>query len=49
MSGSRDTQKDTDIWVAQQLAAFAPLQPGDLVVLSAILSYDAIRFSDEAA
>jgi hypothetical protein len=50
MSGSRDTQTDTDVWVAQQLAAFAPLGPSDLVALAAILGYDtAPRSSDEAA
>jgi hypothetical protein len=49
MSGSGDTQTALDAWVAQQLAAFAPLGPGELVALAAILDYDAVRFSDEAA
>jgi hypothetical protein len=37
-----------DAWVSEQLAAFAPLEPGDLVVLAAILGYDA-AVSGEAA
>ena len=36
-------------WVAEQLAAFAPLGPADLVALAAILGYDAAVVSDEAA
>ena len=38
-----------DAWVADQLAAFAPLSPADLVTLAAILGYDAAVASDEAA
>jgi hypothetical protein len=38
-----------DAWVAEQLAAFAPLGPADLVTLAAILGYDAAVVSDEAA
>jgi hypothetical protein len=49
MSGSGGAQTDIDVWVAQQLAAFAPLGPGELVALAAILDYDADRSSDKAA
>jgi hypothetical protein len=38
-----------DAWVSEQLAAFAPLGPADLVVLATILGYDAAVVSDEAA
>jgi hypothetical protein len=38
-----------DAWVAEQLAAFAPLSPADLVSLAAILGYEAVVVSDEAA
>jgi hypothetical protein len=40
---------DLDVWVAQQLAAFALLGPGELVALAEILDYDAAGSSDEAA
>ena len=49
MSGSGGAQTNIDAWVAQQLAAFAPLGPGELLALAAILDYDAARSSDEAA
>ena len=45
---TRDTQA-IDAWVAEQLAAFAPLGPADLVVLAAILGYDIIVSSGDAA
>lgn len=35
------TRLTVDAWVCEQLAAFAPLGPADLVVLAAILGYDA--------
>jgi hypothetical protein len=36
-------------WVSEQLAAFAPLEPAELVVLAAILDYDAAAVPGEAA
>ena len=48
-AASGGAQTDIDVWVTQQLAAFGPLGPGELVALAAILGYDAARSSDEAA
>ena len=45
---TRDTRA-IDAWVAEQLAEFAPLGPADLIVLAAILGYDAIVSSGDAA
>jgi hypothetical protein len=45
----RKTQVDLDVWVTEQLAAFAPLGPADLVALAAILGYEVASPSAEAA
>lgn len=48
--GERDTKTQAlDAWVAEQLAAFAPLGPADLVGLATILGYDVAVVSGEAA
>jgi hypothetical protein len=44
-----DTGVDLDAWVAEQLAAFAPLGPADLVALAAILGYESVSPTAEAA
>jgi len=45
----RPGTQELDAWVSEQLAAFAPLGPADLVALAAILGYDAAVASGEAA
>lgn len=46
--GATETQA-LDAWVSEQLAAFAPLGPVDLVALAVILGYDVAVISPEAA
>lgn len=45
----KKTPVDLDAWVTEQLAAFAPLEPADLVALAAILGYETPSPSAEAA
>jgi hypothetical protein len=45
----RNAPVDLDAWVVEQLRAFAPLGPADLVALAAILGYEVSSSPAQAA